>query len=230
MSPIVHVLIAWIIAVLVLAETRDRRLAMICGAFCDIDGIFYIWDRALYNEYHHTFGHSYVIALPIIIMASRLAIDRRRTFVASLAAFTAHLAADIIGSNWPVQLLYPLTSYQVPQEQILSTNFIYLTLLPATFWAVMALVALLTIWKESSPFEFVSQRLDSLVIGALVYPFKYHCRNCNRRALMLCQRCGAKVCQDHVSSVSPGFFIYICQECQGGKSREIQSKRLTGIS
>ena len=208
-----HGLIAWIIAVLVLAETRDRRLAMVCGAFSDIDGIFYIWDRALYSQYHHTFGHSYVVALPLIMVATYLAVDRKRTFAASLAAFTAHLGADIIGSNWPVQLLYPLTTYQVPQEQLLSTNFIYLTLLPATFWAVMAIVALVTFLKGASPFEFVSKRLDQLVIGALVFPFKYHCDRCRKRALMLCQTCGARICPDHVADATGGFLTIICSEC-----------------
>jgi len=221
----VHGLIAWLIAVLVLAETRDRRLAVFCGVFCDIDGILYLWDRGLYNDYHHTFGHSYVVALPVICVAAYLAVDRRRTFAACLSAFTAHLSADIIGSNWPVQLLYPLSAYQVPQEQLLPTNYIYLTLLPATFWAVLALVALVTFIKGSSPFEFVSKRLDQLVVGALVFPLKYRCARCGRRAMMLCQACGVKVCLEHGTDATGGFLTLVCQDCHKAQASKSHDSR-----
>ena len=40
MSPLVHGMIAWLIAILILKNVNDRRLAVIAGVVPDIDGIF----------------------------------------------------------------------------------------------------------------------------------------------------------------------------------------------
>ncbi len=35
---------------------------VVAGVIPDIDGIFILWDSDLFYTYHHTFGHSFVMA------------------------------------------------------------------------------------------------------------------------------------------------------------------------
>ena len=212
MSPFVHALIAWIIAVMMLAHTRDRRLAVILGAFSDIDGFFILYDRVLYNQYHHTLGHSYLLAIPLaLVLTFGLARDKKKTFAASMLAFTLHLVADVVGSNWLVQPFYPLSTTTLLAESPFSHHLVFGIINPVTLVLVLAVTAAIMYFREASPFEFLSVKLDRLVVGVLVYPLKYRCEACAGRALGQCNRCGQKVCRHHLSQTQ-GLSL-ICSGC-----------------
>ena len=49
MSPLVHGMIAWLVAILILKDANDRRLAVIAGVVPDIDGFFILKIKKLRN-------------------------------------------------------------------------------------------------------------------------------------------------------------------------------------
>ena len=46
MSPILHGMLAWLVAVMISKNVNDRRLIVIAGVIPDIDGIFILFDQA----------------------------------------------------------------------------------------------------------------------------------------------------------------------------------------
>ncbi len=110
MSPLIHGLLAWLLAWAFLSKAGDRRLAVIAGVACDLDGVFVLFNHDLFLAYHHTFAHTLLFGVPVAIVAAALAEDRWRTGLVALGAFALHLAADIVGTTLPVAPLYPLTS------------------------------------------------------------------------------------------------------------------------
>ena len=141
MSPIAHGLLAWMLAVLFLQELNDRRLVTIIGVASDIDGIHYGTDWNLYYAVHHTFGHSYVFGSAICCLAYLLATKRIKTFFVGLGAFSLHLFADVIGSNWEIYPFFPLSNYSVELTNYLSDYMIYDVINPVSI--VLIVIAVL---------------------------------------------------------------------------------------
>ena len=112
MSPSVHFLLAWLLAVLFIKEVRDRRLVVLSGILADIDGIFILFNLDLFRKYHHTFGHSILFGILLSAIFFLVARNRARTAFVALGAFLLHLLADIVGSNWDVFLFYPASDFR----------------------------------------------------------------------------------------------------------------------
>ncbi len=148
MNPLAHFLAAFAVSWTLASKARDRALIVLAGVLPDIDGAPILFDKALYAQVHHTIGHSYVFGLPLALAAGALACDRRRTAALALAAFTLHLAADIVGTNWPVQALYPLSDHGLSVAGILSDETIYGAINPAAF-AVAAAAAVAAVLARS---------------------------------------------------------------------------------
>jgi hypothetical protein len=213
MSPLVHGMIAWLFAWLVLRRAHDRRLAVIAGVAMDLDGIFILFDRAQYLDYHHTFTHSYIFAVPIAITAAILAKDRLLTAYAAIMAFTLHLAADVFGSNWAVYPFYPLSDWGVSASPAVSDFVIYFIISPGTFVVCCVLILFIMYRWETSPLEFLSEKWDKRFVRTFSYFFKQRCEICGSRAFGDCSGCGRKVCSRHLASV----ITYKCKECKKKK-------------
>lgn len=212
MSPVVHVLVAWLIAMLFLKHSRDRRIAVICGFISDVDGFYLLFDTHLFYLYHHTWGHSYLFIIPLaIILAWAKATDRPRIIVTSLVTFTAHLVCDIVGSNWPVHPLYPYSEWMVPKEPLMSNTTIYLVVNPIVAALVLLLVFLVMIRTETSPMEFFGQEFDRKIVNLLIAPFRYRCSTCDARAFTCCDECQIHLCQRHCEG--RGWFGLTCGDC-----------------
>lgn len=164
MSPIVHGMVAWLVAMLFAKQVNDRRLITIAGVVLDIDGIFILFNHSSYVEFHHTFGHSFVFGILVAITACALSVDRVKVFFGALAAFSLHLAADILVTNWSVSVLYPISDYRLAVGQ---DPFIVAIIYPATFFVCLGLILFIAYRKGFSPIEFVSEKLDRLLISAL---------------------------------------------------------------
>jgi len=208
-SPLVHGLIAWLLACVVSGRPVDRRLIVIAGLAADVDGVFVLFNADLYVTYHHTFGHSFVFGLPIALAAASLATRRWRVGAAALAAFTLHLLADVVGSSWAVQAFYPLSSWGISGDPTISSTTIYLILNPIVAAVVLGLTGLVMYRREISPFEVLSLRLDRYAVYAWVYAFKHRCESCGRRALARCGSCGRTRCAAHLAS----FWRLRCVDC-----------------
>jgi hypothetical protein len=205
----VHGLIAWLVAYALCRRPIDRRLAVIAGLAPDVDGVFVLFSSSLFLEYHHTFGHSFVFGLPLAIAAALLAEHRWRAGVAALLAFSLHLAADIVGSTWAIVPFYPISPWSVSAFPALSWSTIYGIIDPASGLIVLGLSFLVMYRREVSPFEVFSLRLDRYAVHAWIYPLKYRCATCSKRALARCASCGRPACAMHLRS----FWRSRCVSC-----------------
>jgi len=209
-SPLIHGLIAWLLACLVSDRVLDRRLIVIAGLAADVDGVFVLLRPDLFVAYHHTFGHSFVFGIPVAIVASSL-VRRWQVGAGALAAFALHLSADVVGSSWAVQPLYPLSSWAISADPTISTATIYLIVNPIVAAVVLGLTGFVMYRRETSPFEVLSLRLDRYAVYAWVYAFKHRCESCGRRALARCESCGRTRCAAHLAS----FWRLRCVDCSG---------------
>ena len=164
MSPIVHGMIAWLIAVLFAKQVNDRRLIVIAGVVLDIDGIFILFNDSQYFDYHHTFGHSFVFGILVAVVACALSTDKINIFFGAISAFSMHLVADIVGTNWPVPIFYPLSDFSLTSGTIFTNNQIYNIINPVVFITSLILILIIMYYKEISPIEFISEKLDKYII------------------------------------------------------------------
>lgn len=201
MSPVVHGLIAWLLAAFFLKDVNDRRLVIIAGVALDIDGIFVLTGVGDFMKYHHTFGHSYIFGFPLAITAAILAKNKNLVFPVALGTFSLHLIADIIGTNWAVYPLYPFSMFGMSIEQYLSNFMIYYIINLIAFVLVLSMVIIVIYRKEFSPIEFISEKLDNQIIGYYINSLKYKCELCGNRAFIKCPECGNRICSDHSESI-----------------------------
>jgi membrane-bound metal-dependent hydrolase YbcI (DUF457 family) len=209
MSPLVHGLAVWLIALIFVANVNDRRLIVIAGVAADIDGVFILFDRDLFSLYHHTFGHSFVFGLLVALTAGMLAKNKFRTGTGAIAAFSGHIFLDLIGSNLPMKIFYPLDPIRISLNSILSKAIIYELILPLSFVIVITIVAIVVYLREISPLEFISAKLDKKIVRAYVFPLKYRCDYCGKIAFAKCETCKRKICATHLDS----FFKSKCDKC-----------------
>ena len=174
MSPILHGMLAWLVAVMISKNVNDRRLIVIAGVIPDIDGIFILFDQAAYNTYHHTFGHSLVFGIMVALVASFLSSDKTKVAIAALGAFSLHLFSDIIGSNWAIQPFCPISEWAVGNPAFLTNVIIYDIINPGTFFIAFFIIAAIAFFKGFTPFEFLSEKLDNKLVEILIKPFKKH--------------------------------------------------------
>ncbi len=209
LSPLIHALLGWLLAWAILRRSGDRRLAVIAGVAPDLDGGFVLFSQSLFLSTHHTFGHSYVFGLAVAIVAGALGRERWKTGLAALGAFSLHLAADIVGTDWPISPLYPFGGPSLSMRGIVPAWAIYGVIDPVA--AILAIAAVLVImyYREVSPFEFFSERLDRWFVSRWTYPLKRRCERCGRRALAACAVCGRAMCGDHLQK----FLRARCVDC-----------------
>lgn len=165
MSPIVHGMVAWLVAVLFAKQVNDRRLITIAGVVPDIDGIFILFDRAAYHELHHTFGHSILFGILVAIIAYALAKDRIKAFAGAIAAFSLHVISDVAVTNWSVAVLSPLSDYRLYLYQDPS---LVAVVYPAIFFVCFGLILFTAYRRRISPLEFISEKWDRYVLGKLI--------------------------------------------------------------
>jgi hypothetical protein len=195
--------------VLILKETNDRRLAVIAGVALDIDGIFILFNYDLFVIYHHTFGHSFIFGIPMAITAMVLGKEKLKVFFASIGAFSLHLIADIIGSNWAIYPFYPNTEFSLSISPMLSNFIIYGVINIIVFLICIGLMLGIMYYKQISPMEFISKKLDERFVSTYVYYFKYKCEICGKKAFTYCSKCEIKVCNKHLKSL----ISFKCTKC-----------------
>lgn len=210
MSPLIHLIATWILAVIFLSKLNDRRIVVLAGIISDIDGFFILFSQDLFLKYHHSFAHSLIFGIPFILILSLFASNKFRTRIISLLAFSLHLALDIIGTNWPINPLYPIFNINLSIYPLLSIELIYWIIDPIFAVIIFIVMAWMIIKKEKSPVEFISSKLDKIITGFFIYPFKYRCKVCNKRASYYCEICKHYFCPTHVNK----YFALKCKDCE----------------
>jgi hypothetical protein len=164
-------MIAWLVAVAFAKDVQDRRLIVIAGVVLDIDGIFILINNNSYMEFHHTFGHSLIFGVLVAIVALTLSADKLKVFFWAISAFSLHLVGDIVGTNWPVPIFYPLSDFSLTASSFLTQNQIYNIINPAVFIICLVLIFIVMYRKSISPIEFISQKLDKYLTRK-IFPLK----------------------------------------------------------
>jgi hypothetical protein len=201
MLPLVHGLLAWFLAVVILKNVNDRRLVIVAGVAPDLDGIFMLFNQDLYYQFHHTFAHSYVFGIMMALTAGVLGIKKKKVFIVAVGTFSLHLITDIIGATWAVYPLYPFSNLGLTIGIYLSYDVIYQFINPPVLLLSLVTVICVAYFKEFSPVEFISEKLDKTIVGYYVNPIKYKCNKCGKRAFIECFECGKKFCTIHSRSI-----------------------------
>jgi hypothetical protein len=210
MSPLIHLVTAWVIAIIFSSKLKDRRIIVLCGIIPDIDGVFILFSTELFIRYHHGFGHSYIFGIPLILILSYFSSEKLKTILFSIISFSSHLILDIIGTDWAINPLYPFFYHDLKISHLISTQTIYLLINPIYAIIILIIMALITIERERSPMEFISVKLDKIFSGFFVYPMKYKCKICNKRASYFCEVCNQYFCARHVTK----YFATRCKDCE----------------
>lgn len=164
MTPLAHLLIAYVAAALLTKDVWLRRIAVIGGIIPDMDGIFLLFSTELYYKYHHTIMHPPFAGIILALaFASAFALYRKSAFNSSflffMLGFALHGAADIAGTNWPVNMLAPFGTLDVSIGALLPYGALAL-LNALVLLAVLALAFALFAAQKRSALELLSARAD----------------------------------------------------------------------
>ena len=198
MSPLTHLLIAWLIANLVATDARTRRLALIAGTIPDIDGFPVLFNQDLFLSMHHTFAHTLVFGIAVSSILALFVKKRGLGFATFICGFGAHLSADLVGS-WGIPAFAPFFSTALSTSSFLPSDIDYSLLFLSVMIVVLAGTVAVLVWKKRTPVEFLSARWDTVMVGFITLPFTSRCYDCGRRALFGCDGCGRTVCGSHAS-------------------------------
>lgn len=184
-------------------------MVVIVGVISDIDGVFILYDTQLFWKYHHTFGHSLVFGLPLILCLTFFSKEKGRFILYSTLAFGLHLLADIIGTNWRVLVLYPLNDLSLSISPHVSHSVIYGIIDPISYGVVLLIVFYYIFKKGSSPLEFLSLRWDRTIVEYYVLPMSMKCVICGQIGFHKCMSCQRVMCINHLKRT----WRPMCKEC-----------------
>lgn len=106
-----HILSGWCLGNLFGLGKRERSLAIIAGSIYDLDGLGIIFGPVAYWKYHHLLGHNLLAGLLVCAVLCWFSKERVKGFIAYLALFHIHLAADYFssGQEWVIYYLWPFS-------------------------------------------------------------------------------------------------------------------------
>jgi membrane-bound metal-dependent hydrolase YbcI (DUF457 family) len=167
LSPVTHGLVGWIISQ-PLKSRRDRLIVTGSAIVSDIDGLTLLFSKESFFEYHHTFGHSIVIALIALFIAASFASEIKWTFFLGFVAFNSHIIGDLFGSGegWSIKYFWPVSDYEynlpvwMRWELDSWQNFLITVL-------CILITMYIAITRNRTPVEFVSVQSDNRIVEVL---------------------------------------------------------------
>ena len=211
MSPLNHLLIAWMIANVFDIDIRTRRFCLVAGLIPDIDGFPILYSEELYWTYHHTFAHTLIFGVIVAVVFTFFLEKKKLGLSIIMLCFAAHLAADIIGTNWGVPVFAPFLATSFSISPYLPDTAIYGIVNPIFLILGVVLTGVILVRKRRTPLEFFSKKWDSVMADFLVLPFRKKCHICTRRAYFTCESCQRTVCMSHIITVRKRI---LCQACE----------------
>lgn len=208
-----HAGLGWLIGAA--TPGSERRLRIWCTAAAllpDVDALAILAGKEYYDRFHHTFGHNiFTGALCVFAAACAFRKASTRFWLTAIAAvaiaFASHILTDMKLSGWELHLLWPLNRRGFEFHPNLQLghpiNLVFAALLGLLPW-------LLPRWREATPFEIVSSRLDRLFMN-LFRPRNRECSTCGRACNNRCDDCTKPVCLRH--GKIGGRFRLRCPSC-----------------
>lgn len=210
MSPITHLLIAWIVANIFSLNIKERRFCLVMGVIADFDGVFILFSQEFFIEYHHTLGHWLIFGIPLALIFTHFSGDKIKSFGAYSLAFSFHLIADIVGSDWSIHPFAPIWNAGFSAYPTLSVDMIYFVINPTVFVVAVLLSIYILFRYRRTPLEFLSEKWDSVFSSFFILPFKERCEFCGKRAFFICNECKNTLCMRHAGSEISEY----CPDCR----------------
>ena len=143
---LVHALLPYCIVSLFTKDRKLRLLALVAGAFPDLDGLPIFWDRQLFLDVHREILHmpilGLVFSIPLaFVLEKYYKIAKWKTITVFTGAFVLHSITDVFFTDWPIKLLWPLSmenfSFVLPGVDFL--NLVLLGIVGVvTFWVFIS--------------------------------------------------------------------------------------------
>lgn len=193
-----HAALGWLIGAA--APGSDRRLRAWCTAAAvipDVEAVTYLLGASTYSQTHHTFGHNAFLGAIVTTAALWHHRDRpwsRRLLAAALVAlaFCSHLVTDAALSEYSVRPLWPAHEWRIP----LAPRPLGHPLNTAILVAILPTLAVLALWRNVTPLDLLSPRLDRAFVNAFRAK-TLACATCARPCNERCDACSAPVCSRH---------------------------------
>jgi len=222
MSPLQHLLIAWLIANIVETDVRTRRFALIAGVISDIDGFPVLFNQELFRTYHHTFGHTLVFGVVIAAVLAMFLKRKKIGFSILMLAFVAHLGGDIAGA-WTVPVFAPFIPTEFSTSPYVSSDVIEGIIYPVVLILAVVGAIVILLKKKRTPMEFLSEKYDAMMVNFLILPFTAKCYVCGKRAFFTCETCQRTACMHHVAKETKRI---TCVECREEKRQSVLDTRI----
>jgi hypothetical protein len=136
-------------------------------------------------------------------------------------SFGLHLVVDALFSGTELRLTWPLSTRSGRFRPLLPRPVVTVVAL-----VLSALPLLLAFWKQVTPLEIVSERLDQLFLN-LFRAKKRDCRVCGKRCNNRCSTCRQPVCLKH-ARIGRGFRIS-CDACRSGPAPKPAAAAAGGV-
>jgi membrane-bound metal-dependent hydrolase YbcI (DUF457 family) len=210
MSPLHHLLLAWLIANLIETDPWTRRFTLVIGAIPDIDGFSLLFSQDLFLAYHRAFTHTLVFGIVASAVLSVFVKKKAMAFSIFMLSFTTHIGSDIVGS-FGVPVFAPFIWTRFSTSPFLSDGIVETVINPIVLIIGLAGAIAILVMKKRTPFEFISVKYDGMIVNYLILPFTSRCHVCGKRALFRCERCSRTACGSHVLRETQRI---ICTECE----------------
>ena len=194
-----HVGLGWVVGAL--APGSDRRLRAWCTAAAilpDVDAGAMLFGMDAYVRWHHKPGHNLFLGAACVLVAAihfRGRPLRQRCLALALVAlcFASHILTDMKLSGWEVYLFWPFSERGYGFQPIWQLGHPLNTWLAYIF---MTLPWLLAFWKQATPLELISPRLDRLFMNAFRTK-TWECSTCRAACNNECDLCAKPACMKH---------------------------------
>ncbi len=217
MQTLAHIQYGWLLANIDKdLNLTERRLITLAAFVPDIDSIAQLFGKEAFYSYHHIVLHNFLTMFLYLVIAF---IFTRRIKVLALTAlsFLVHLGTDYVTSDWPLQLFYPFSNFEITLEEFVSRDIIIFLFQPIVAYGIIIASIIILIKYKRTFIEAFSKNLDILLINFAFLPFKNKCAYDQNRALYKCSECGKMLCAKHRYFVK-GLKV-ICPDCVKTKQR-----------
>jgi membrane-bound metal-dependent hydrolase YbcI (DUF457 family) len=185
---------------------------MLASLAPDIDGLFLavVWNRELFDRFHHTFGHNLFFGLLVGVVTSILAKKRKLLFflLGSAMVYLHYICDMLTAADWGIPFFWPVAGYQynipvllgVPDSELAKWDF-YLKVVVQITLKIALLSATVAIYiKHGRTFiELISANLDKFLTDFAILPFTKKCDwpGCTNRAHYKCEQSDSVRCILH---------------------------------
>jgi inner membrane protein len=213
-----HLQFGWLIGHAREFDRTERAIITLAAVAPDLDGLLIVAGPGseIFYKYHHILFHNALSAIVYVAIVAACFSRRSLVLLLCLLSFLGHILVDYVTAPWEMAPFWPVSPMLVNLGSRLPGWVVQYVFQVAGMAAILACTVWLYLKYGRTPLEVISPRLDRLVIGYLVLPWKNRCGYCSSRAHFRCERCGQTVCGRHWQ---PHGLVGTCPACASDTSQ-----------